>query len=178
MRNAQRGRQRQLGAGKFFDNPLQRRARPVHVLHQFQMPVGKLVHRGGKLLGRHLRRAAKLVQRDFRARANPAGPRASTAAGRAHALEIVRREFRELLADFHDGFERLALFPPGLRDGVIWLRLRRFRAAVVKRRERFGDQLNDAVPPDQFSAPPHEQHQNQTLDGTAAAFREDRERPP
>ena len=67
MRDALRRRQRQLGAGKFFNDFFQRGARGIGVLRQLEMPVGELGERGGNLLGRRFGRIAEMIQRHFRA---------------------------------------------------------------------------------------------------------------
>ena len=66
MGDALRGQQRQLGIGKSRDDFLQRGARRIRVLRQFELPVGQMVHCGGDLLRRRMGLVAKMVQRDFR----------------------------------------------------------------------------------------------------------------
>ena len=117
--------QGRFGVGKTRDDFLQRRPRRIHVGGKFDVPVGELGERGGHQLHRRFRPFAKMVQRVFRAGQIGQVFRLD-ARQQHHAFKIVR-EFRELLADFHDGFVRLAPVSLGLGDGIKRLFFRRLR---------------------------------------------------
>ena len=138
-------------SGKPRDDFLQRGARRIRVLRQFELPVGEMVHRGGKLFGRRLGPVAEMVQRDFRAR-QILQVFSLNAGEQLHALKIIR-ETGQLLANFHDGFQKFALHSQGMRNGIIRFLLRRFVAAVVQARQGFAQPFPDVWRP-------HDRHDN------------------
>ena len=149
MGDALCGQQRQLGVREPRGDFLERGARRIRVLHQFELPVGEMVHRGGKLFGRRPGTVTEMVQRDFRAR-QILQVFSLNAGQQYHALKIIR-ETGQLFADFHDGFQKFALHPQGTRDGIVRFRHRRFVAPVIQTRQGFAQPF-----PDMWR--PHDRH--------------------
>ncbi len=141
MGDALGGLQRQFRVGKPRADFLQGGARGIKILRQLDMPVGQLIHRGGKLLGRRIRLVAEMVQRDLR-RGQILQILGLDAGQQHHAFKIVR-EFGELLANGHHRLEEFPPLSPGLRNGIIWLRLRRFIATVIQARQWPGKPFAD-----------------------------------
>ena len=146
MRDALRRLRRERRVRKPRDDFFQHRARRIRVLRQFQMPVRQLRERGGHLQRRRIRPLAKMVERDFRPRQILQCP----PPGCWRAASRPRN---------HWGISRAARGRPRWprTDGSIsvsrWRRnnsgfgFNLFLAAVVKRANWVGNQVNDAVPP-------------------------------
>jgi len=109
MRDALRRLCRQRRSRKPGDDFFQHGARGIRILRDFQMPVGQLRERGGDLFWRRVLPVAEMVERDFRAGQILQVLRLD--AGEQRDAFVIIGKFRELLADFHDGFERMVQFP-------------------------------------------------------------------
>jgi len=115
--------QRQLGVGNRVVIFSSAARAEIRVLHQFELPVGEMVHRGGKLFGRRPGTVTEMVQLisapgkscRFQPECRPAISRPQNHSGkRASCLRISTTVF-----------QKFALHPQGTRDGIVRFRHRR-----------------------------------------------------